>query len=106
LQDTYRPKYILIKQFLFGNSGVKMKAIVKVINSVRGMYAAEIDSGGEFVIFELLDSSEPEIGDAISHPDFYSMGGETYINMTQGCEIDVVVENICGASQVRQQCFL
>jgi len=83
-----------------------MKAIVKVINPTRGMYAAEIDSGGEFVIFELLDTSEPEIGDVISHPDFYSMGGETYKNMTQECEIEVFVENVCGVNQVKQQCFL
>ena len=61
---------------------------------------------GEFVIFELLDSSEPEIGDVISHTDFYSMGGETFKNATQSCEIDVFVENICGANQVKQQCFL
>ena len=83
-----------------------MKAIVKVINPTRGMYAAEIDGGGEYVIFELLDTSEPEIGDVISHPDFYSMGGETYKNMTQGCKIEVAVENVCGACQVKQQCFL
>jgi hypothetical protein len=83
-----------------------MKAIVKVINKNRGMYAAEIDGGGEFVIFELLDTPEPEIGDIVSHPDFYSMGGETYQNMTQGCEVEVAVENVCGASLVKQQCFL
>jgi len=83
-----------------------MKAKVKVINPRRGMYAAEIEGGGEFVIFELLDSSEPEIGDVISHPDFYSMGGETFKNATQCCEIDVFVEDVCGASTVKQQCFL
>ena len=42
-----------------------MKAIVKVGNPTRGMYAAEIDGSGEFVIFELLDSSEPEAGDVM-----------------------------------------
>ena len=83
-----------------------MKATVKMINRVRGMYAAEIDGRGEFVIFELLDTSEPEIGDVISHHDFYSMGGETYKNITQGCEIDVAVENVCGANLVKRQCFL
>lgn len=83
-----------------------MKAVVKVFNSGRGMYAAEIDGSGEYVIFELLDSSEPEIGDIISHPDFYSMGGETFKNVTQQCEIDVYVQNVCGASLVRQQCML
>jgi len=70
------------------------------------MYAAEIEGSGEFVIFELLDSSEPEIGDLISHSDFYTMGGETFKNLTQGCEFDVSVENVCGQNLVRQQCFL
>lgn len=70
------------------------------------MYAAEFEGGGEFVIFELLDSSEPEIGDVISHPDFYSTGGETFKNLTQVCEINVSVENVCGENIVRQQCFL
>jgi len=83
-----------------------MKAVVKVINPARGMYAAEIESRGEFVIFELLDSSEPELGDVVSHPDFYSMGGEIFKNLSQQCSIDVYVQNICGASLVRQQCML
>jgi len=84
---------------------ILMKAVVKVINRKRGMYAAEFESGGEFVIFELLDSAEPEIGDIISHPDFYSMGGETFTNLTQRCEIDVFVENVCAAHLVRQLCL-
>ena len=42
-----------------------MKAVVKIINSKRGMYDAEIDGGGEFVVLELLDSSEPELDDVI-----------------------------------------
>ena len=83
-----------------------MKATVKVINPGRGMYAAEIDGQGEYVIFELLDSTEPEIGDIISHPDFYSMGGETFKNITQQCQIEVYVQNVCGANMVRQQCML
>lgn len=83
-----------------------MKAIVKVKNPNRGMYAAEIDGQGEFVVFELLDSDEPEIGDLISHSDFYSMGSETFNNITQQCQIDVFVQNVCGANLVRQQCML
>lgn len=83
-----------------------MKATVKVINPARGMYAAEIDGRGEFVIFELLDTSEPEMGDVISHHDFYTMGSETYENITQGCEIEVAVENVCGANLVKRQCLL
>lgn len=80
-----------------------MKATVTVINPRRGMYAAEIEGHGEYVIFELLDSSEPEVGDVLSHPDFYSMGGETFKNLTQQCEIEVFVENVCGANLIRQQ---
>jgi hypothetical protein len=83
-----------------------MKAIVKLINPLRGMYAAEIDGCGEYVVFGLLDSSEPEIGDIISHPDFYSMGGETFANLTQKSQIDVYVQNVCGPNLIRQQCFL
>jgi len=80
-----------------------MKATVRMINPRKGMYAAEIDGNGEYVIFELLDSSEPEIGDVLSHPDFYSMGGETFRNVSQQCNIDVFVENVCGVNLVRQQ---
>lgn len=83
-----------------------MKAVVRVVNPRRGMYAAEIIGAGEYVIFELLDSSEPEIGDVIFHPNFYSMGSETFNNVTQQCEIEVYVQNICGASLVRKQCML
>ncbi len=83
-----------------------MKATVKLINPSRGMYAAEIEGSGEFVIFELLDSSAPEIGDIVSHPDFYSMGGETFSNLSQGSEVDVFVQNVCSQNLVRQQCFL
>jgi len=74
-----------------------MKATVTVINPRRGMYAAEIEGHGEYVIFELLGSAEPEIGDILSHQDFYSMGGETFENVTQQCNICVFVENVCGA---------
>jgi len=70
------------------------------------MYAAEIDGRGEYVIFELLDSSEPELGDVISHADFYSMGGGTFNNHTQRRQIDVYVQNVCGRSLVKKQCFL
>jgi hypothetical protein len=83
-----------------------MKATVKVINRSRGTYAAEIVDTGEFVIFKLLNSSEPEIDDTISHPDFYRMGFETFQNLTQGCSMAVSVENIYGASLIKQQDLL
>ncbi len=82
-----------------------MQARVVLINRQRGMYAAQI-SGAEYVIFELMDSETPEHGDIVSHPNFYSMGSETFRNLSQGCYFDVYVQNVCGASQVRQQCFL
>jgi len=83
-----------------------MKATVRVINPNRGMYAAEIEGQDEYVIFELLDSDEPEVGDTVSHPDFYSMGGETFNNITQPCQIEAYVQNVCGANLVRKQCML
>jgi len=92
--------------FMQLHGGMPMKAKVKVINLVRGMYAAEIEGQGEFVIFELLDTAEPEIDDFITHPDFYAMGCETFKNVTQSCEIEVSIENVCGANQVKELCFL
>ena len=83
-----------------------MKATIQVINPNRGMYAAKIDGQSNYVIFELLNSAEPEIGDIVSHPDFYSMGRETFNNITAHCEIEVYVQNVCSANLVRQQCML
>lgn len=83
-----------------------MRATVKAANPHRGMYAAQIHGDGAYVIFELLDTDEPEIGDEISHSDFYSMGGATYRNITQQCSIEVYVENVCGANIVKRQLLL
>lgn len=83
-----------------------MEATIVIINQGRGMYAAQSDDG-EFVVFELLDSCEPEMGDVISHSDFYSLGGDTYINLTQEEKMDVFVEDVCGSlDQAKRQCFL
>ena len=82
-----------------------MKAEVILSNLTRGMFAAEMDNG-EYVIFELLDNNVPELGDLISHTDFYNMGGETFKNITQNNLVGVYVQNICGARQVRQLCML
>src|SRR5438093_6038142 len=73
--------------------GFLMKATVKVANPKRGMFGVETEDG-EFVIFELLDSDEPEIGDVVSHPDFHSLGEEHYNNLTQGITISVLAQNI------------
>ncbi len=82
-----------------------MKAIIEVINSHRGMYAANIEGKGEYVIFELLEDDELNIDDIISHPDFYSIGEETFMNITQGYEIDVFIENICGVNFIQEACL-
>ncbi|MCD9530090.1 hypothetical protein [Photobacterium carnosum] len=79
-----------------------MKAVVVGINSSNGMYAAEIDDSGEYVIFELLDTDEPEIGDVIIHSDFYSLGDEIYRNLTQGVSIEVFVQNVGDKNTARQ----
>lgn len=82
-----------------------MKAVVQHANPNRGMFAAEIEGHGEYVVFELLDSIDINQGDVISHRDFYSMGGETYKNLSQQCTMDVFVENVCGIHQLRS-CLL
>ena len=70
------------------------------------MYGAETDDG-EFVIFEVLDSDEPQIGDVVSHSDFHSMGGEDYRNATQKVTISVYVQNVVGnLAQAKKQCFV
>ncbi|MBE5196243.1 hypothetical protein HJ051_23295 [Vibrio parahaemolyticus] len=79
-----------------------MKVVVAGINPSVGVYAAEIDGSGEYVIFELLDTDEPEMGDVIVHSDFYSLGGETYKNKTQGCSIEVYVQNVCDRNTAKQ----
>jgi hypothetical protein len=83
-----------------------MKATVKVVNQSRGMFGA-LTEDGEYVIFELLDSDEPEIDDIVSHSDFHSMGSEDYKNLTQNQTISVYVQNVVGSmEQARKQCFL
>lgn len=83
-----------------------MKAIIKLINPQRGMYAANIEGEDQYVIFELLDYNDPDIDDIVSHPDFYCMGEETFTNITQECEIDVYIQNICSANLIHEQCLL
>lgn len=70
-----------------------MEAVITAANRQRGMYAAKISNTGEFVIFELLDTSEPEIGDVIRHPDFYSMGCDYFTNLTKNCQFEACVQN-------------
>lgn len=72
-----------------------MKAEVVIINYQRGMIAAKSEDG-EYVIIELLGSYEIEMGDIISHEDFYSMGSEDYYNNTKSEMMSVYVQNVCG----------
>ncbi|WP_413664690.1 hypothetical protein ACG1BZ_05255 [Microbulbifer sp. CNSA002] len=83
-----------------------MRATIKAINPNRGMYAAKIHNDGSYVIFELLDMDEPDLGDEIIHANFYSMGGETFQNITKQSKIEVFIQNVCGANLVRQQLLL
>lgn len=80
-----------------------MKAIVTHINRRIGRYAAKFEDDNAYLIFDLMDSSEPEVGDVISHSDFYSMASETYKNITQDCQFDVFVQNVCGPAILKEQ---
>ena len=88
------------------NGIIKMDAEIILVNSERGMYKAQSDNG-EFVVFELLDSYKPEMGDIKSHPGFYSMGGETYTNVTQETKFEVYVQKVCSSlDQAKRQCLI
>ena len=82
-----------------------MKATVVILNARRGMVAAETKDG-EYVIFQLLESYDLELGDQIRHNDFYSMGGEIYLNLTKDERMHVYVQNVCESlDQAGKQCF-
>jgi len=83
-----------------------MQAAVILINPKRGMVAAKSSDNG-IVIFELLGESEVQIGDVVSHPDFTSMGRETYRNIAQQQDVSVFVQNIVWSIEAaKKQCFL
>lgn len=83
-----------------------MNAKVEIINNKRGMIAAKSEDG-EYVIVELLGGYDLEIGDIISHNDFYSMGSEEYYNISKSEMMSVYVQNVCGNfQQAKKQCFL
>ncbi len=70
-----------------------MKAVIKKINTVKGFYAADIDESGEYVIFELLDSAEPELEDDIEINGSHPLGGARIKNLTQNTEIEVFIQD-------------
>lgn len=83
-----------------------MKATVVLVNQNRGMVAAKTEDG-EYSIFELLGGYDVEVGDVVSSRDFYSMGGETYRNVTKNEDMSVYVQNVVGGiEQARRQVFL
>ena len=73
---------------------------------MRGMFAARTDCGS-FVILEVLETEHPELGDVVSHGDFWSLGTETYLNFTRRMPFNVCVQNVVATNeQAKEQCFL
>jgi len=82
-----------------------MNAIIVLINHRRGMVAAQT-TDGDYVIIELLGDYDIDIGHVVSHPDFTSMGGEKYQNLSTGELMDVYVQNLCATvEQAKKQCL-
>lgn len=77
-----------------------MKAVIRKANPKKGFYAAEIVENEEYVVFELLDTREPEQDDVIEINELYALGVETIKNGTQNHSIEVCIEdytNLAGA---------
>ena len=55
---------------------------VCAMNAQRGMFIVEI-VGGEYAVFELLDSIEIEIGDTV-RGDLRALGGEQLVHIESG----------------------
>ena len=78
-----------------------MNGIIVAINPRNGFYAAKLESG-EFAVFELVDSHEPELGDAVSG-ELEALGSETLLNETQRTRFDVFMQDThCSESRARQ----
>lgn len=83
-----------------------MNAEIVLVNPKRSMVAARSEDVG-FVVFELLGSYSPEVGNIVSHSDFSSLGSEEYRNLTQRELMDVYVQNTVGTMEAaKKQCFL
>ena len=83
-----------------------MEATFKLTNSKLGIFAAQTKAG-EFVVFDLIDSDEPQTGDVVSHPDFQAPGGKEFKNLTREVTILVFVTNIvANFDHARDLCFL
>lgn len=69
-----------------------MKGIIELLNLPKGRGAARTERG-EYSYFEIVDSHEPEIGDAIEG-ELESLGSETLLNTSQNDKFDVFIEDI------------
>lgn len=77
-----------------------MKAVIRKANPRKGFYAAEIVDSEEYVVFELLDTTEPEQDDVIEINETHPLGVGTIKNVTQNHNIEVCIEdytNLAGA---------
>jgi len=67
-----------------------MKGTVVLANHRRGMYAVQI-SGGDIMVFELLGSPEPDLGDVLSG-NLDDSCANSFYNQTQAVELDIYVQ--------------
>ena len=79
------------------------KGTVAAMNPSRGMVAIATEDDG-YTIIELQSEFELEIGDEMTWQNGYSLGSETYKNVTKGTQQEVYVQNhsVSNAS-LRQQ---
>lgn len=84
-----------------------MKAIVRLINPLHKLFAAELEGGGEIILFKFFDTPELEIGDILSvQITYFIPDGITLHNLTKECKFDVICKNICNESNMRKLCLL
>lgn len=83
-----------------------MKAIVELVHTDRGMYAARLEDTDQYAVFELFDRHAPQCGDWLTHASFPSAGNQVYCNLSQGQSIEVVAKGVCGRSAAQRACLL
>ena len=67
-----------------------MQGKVTFINTKRGLYAVQVEEG-DYTVFELLDTCEISLHDAISG-NLDSDGGETLFNKTKNEKFEAFIE--------------
>lgn len=70
----------------------KRSGTVAAINSVTGMVAIKTHDDG-FTVIELIEDWDLEIGDELIWNNGYGLGSETYINVSNGAQAEVCVQN-------------